>query len=713
MPLPRSKVLFALFVVAVAATTFTAGFGPYVRRRVASEGARLHCAIDVAGVRPAWFGVRLLGVQVHAHGVDGATLALDEVRVDASWSGHPTRVRATGGAIELHGTQSELSRELAEWRASLVRGANEDHARLPIHVEGVGVRWPDVQTRAAGVWADRDARGVLTAGAVDVEIERDDETARVRGVRIELASDRTLESVAADAVAIVYGNSPTSGSGPGAAPHSESLSLAVARGRARNAARRLAEHFPEYALASVAAFSIEPRADERGLSFGPGALSIARDERSVTIDFSSSPGVHGTRFDGRAVIPLDDGELRADVRGGPVTLAALGLRNGQAGLSDLESATIEGRAAIVATDASATVDVDLHAAGLGFFNRRVATHTLHDLALSLRAKGEIDADGNVRIDDADAGMGAAHLTTHGTLNVARGNESIALDLAVAETPCQDLLDSAPAALLPTVHGMTMSGAFSASARVSVAFRAVDRMKLSYDVRDGCHVTSVPEAIDHERFLHPFTHRVYSPRGDIRDATTGPGTAAWTPLAAMSRYLPVAVLMTEDGGVFRRKGFNEAQIQYAVRTDLRERRFARGASTMTMQLAKNLFLTRDKVLARKLEEVILTKYLSERFTENEILELYLNVIEFGPDIYGVAEASRTFYGKSAAALTLAESLYMAAILPSPVKFYAMKQSGNVPPYWMASIQHLMELAHTSHLISDEELEEGKGETIAFR
>jgi membrane peptidoglycan carboxypeptidase len=276
-----------------------------------------------------------------------------------------------------------------------------------------------------------------------------------------------------------------------------------------------------------------------------------------------------------------------------------------------------------------------------------------------------------------------------------------------------LLDSAPAALLPNVHGMTMSGAFAASTRVSLVLRAVDAMKLSYDVRDGCHVTSVPEAIDHERFLHPFTHRVYSPSGEIREETTGPGTAAWTPLAAMSRYLPVAVLMTEDGGVFRRKGFNEAQIQFAVRTDLRERRFARGASTMTMQLAKNLFLTRDKVLARKLEEVILTKYLSERFTENDILELYLNVIEFGPDIYGAAAAARAFYGKSPAALTLAESLYLAAILPSPVKFYAMKQSGNVPPYWMAAIQHLMDLAHTSHLISDEELEEGKGESIAFR
>jgi membrane peptidoglycan carboxypeptidase len=267
--------------------------------------------------------------------------------------------------------------------------------------------------------------------------------------------------------------------------------------------------------------------------------------------------------------------------------------------------------------------------------------------------------------------------------------------------------------LPTAHGMTMSGAFAASLRVAFDLVAIDRMKLSYDVHDGCHVTSVPDAIDHARFTRPFTRRVYSPSGETRDETTGPGAPGWTPLRAMSRYLPVAVLMTEDGGVFRRKGFNEAQIDYAVRTDLRERRFARGASTMTMQLAKNLFLSRDKVLARKLEEVILTKYLSERFTEDEILELYLNIVELGPDIYGVAAGARAFYGKTPAELSLAESLYLAAILPSPVRFYAMKRAGSVPPYWMASIRHLMELAHTSHLISDEELEEGREESIAFR
>ncbi len=699
----------ALVAAAVAA------FGPYVRGRVAREAARLHCDVEVGAVRPAWFGVRLLDVRVRAHGVDAVSVALDEVRVDASWSLHPSGVRAVGGSVDVRGPQAEVSREIAEWRASFAHGSDAERARVPVHVEGIGVRWPELRASAAGAWAERDASGRVTAGAVDVEIERDVASARATGVRVAVGRGGALEVVAAEAVSIAYGAQPsepgTNDEAPRAQP--QTLVLADARAKLLAAARRVADPLPDHARVDVAALSIEPRTDARGLSFGPGAFSLSRDDRSITATFSSSHGAHGTRLDAQATLALDDGEVRADVRGGPVTLAALGLRTGQAGLSDLDVATVEGRASIDANDARAAVDVDLRVTDLGFFNRRVALHTLHGLSLSVRAKGDVDADGHVRIDDADLGMGKAHLLAHGALTVARGREAVALDLAVAETRCQDLLDSAPAALLPTAHGMTMSGAFAASLRVAFDLVAIDRMKLSYDVRDGCHVTSVPEAIDHARFTRPFTRRVYSPSGETRDETTGPGAPGWTPLRAMSRYLPVAVLMTEDGGVFRRKGFNEAQIDYAVRTDLRERRFARGASTMTMQLAKNLFLSRDKVLARKLEEVILTKYLAERFTEDEILELYLNIVELGPDIYGVAAGARAFYGKTPAELTLAESLYLAAILPSPVRFYAMKRAGSVPPYWMASIRHLMELAHTSHLISDEELEEGREESIAFR
>ena len=99
-------------------------------------------------------------------------------------------------------------------------------------------------------------------------------------------------------------------------------------------------------------------------------------------------------------------------------------------------------------------------------------------------------------------------------------------------------------------------------------------------------------------------------------------------------MQVAVLTTEDGAFFHHHGFNEWAIRSSLVANIKAGRFVRGASTITMQLAKNLFLSREKTLSRKLEELILTDYLERTFDKNEMMELYLNIIEFGPDVYGV-------------------------------------------------------------------------------
>jgi membrane peptidoglycan carboxypeptidase len=261
--------------------------------------------------------------------------------------------------------------------------------------------------------------------------------------------------------------------------------------------------------------------------------------------------------------------------------------------------------------------------------------------------------------------------------------------------------------------MHLDGAFAARARVDFVLAKAQSAKVAWSVDAACTVTDVPPHLAHARFERPFSHKLYSPRGEVREETLGPGTASWTPLRAMSRFLPIAVVMTEDGGVFRRDGFNRAQIEYAFATDLAERRFARGASTLTMQLAKNLFLSRDKVLSRKLEEIVLTLYLSQRFTKDDILELYLNVVEFGPDIYGVRAAAAHYFGKGPANLTLAESLFLASLLPSPVKLHGLKNPNGVPDAYTASFHHLMDLAQKAGLITEAEMETGKAETIVFR
>ena len=106
----------------------------------------------------------------------------------------------------------------------------------------------------------------------------------------------------------------------------------------------------------------------------------------------------------------------------------------------------------------------------------------------------------------------------------------------------------------------------------------------------------------------------------------------------------AVLTTEDGAFYKHHGFNHAAIRNSAAANLKARRFVRGASTITMQLAKNLFLSREKTLSRKIEEVILTDYLEQAFRKDDMMELYLNVIEFGPDVYGVTQAAEYYFGR---------------------------------------------------------------------
>jgi membrane peptidoglycan carboxypeptidase len=177
-------------------------------------------------------------------------------------------------------------------------------------------------------------------------------------------------------------------------------------------------------------------------------------------------------------------------------------------------------------------------------------------------------------------------------------------------------------------------------------------------------------------------------------------------------MQVAVLTTEDGAFFHHRGFNHGAIKNSLIANLKARRFVRGASTISMQTAKNLFLTRDKTLGRKLEELILTDYLEQNFTKAEILEVYLNIIEFGPNVYGIVDAAEHYFGRKPEELNLAECLFLASVLPRPVGFHKLYEKGELSEAWMKNLHTLMEIAFKNGKISESELREGLAQTIVF-
>jgi len=137
-----------------------------------------------------------------------------------------------------------------------------------------------------------------------------------------------------------------------------------------------------------------------------------------------------------------------------------------------------------------------------------------------------------------------------------------------------------------------------------------------------------------------------------------------PLAAVSRHLIHAVLASEDQRFFGHEGVDWTAIQESLQKDLEKRGFARGGSTLTQQLAKNLYFGTAKTPLRKLRELVAARWLEQDLTKPRILSLYLNVIEWGDGVYGCEEAARRWYGKPAAALTEAEAAGLAAMIPNP-------------------------------------------------
>jgi monofunctional biosynthetic peptidoglycan transglycosylase len=139
---------------------------------------------------------------------------------------------------------------------------------------------------------------------------------------------------------------------------------------------------------------------------------------------------------------------------------------------------------------------------------------------------------------------------------------------------------------------------------------------------------------------------------------------WVPLSRVSRHLIHAVLVAEDPKFFGHEGVDWEAVRESVEANVRKGRFARGGSTITQQLAKNLFFSTRKSLVRKLRELLVARWLEQDLTKKRILEIYLNVIEWGDGIYGVEAAAERYYGKPAADLTEVEAAGLAAMIPSP-------------------------------------------------
>lgn len=739
-------VTVSLLVVAGAA------IGPVVRGRVAREASRRGLVVEVGSVRPGFFAVSLRDVDVSLDDGSMVQARLDTVQVDLSAALSVSRVAVTGGSIKLEGEPEALVERVRRLRPEGASGGGDSPRRhTALDVTGVAVDWNvpsggSMAVRGLHVARTEDGYriGAESARANDARLSLE-----VLEAELELAEGMRPRRVSADSVALVRRAEKGMPDAAAATPKVEVPSppplpvavrttrgskatkepdveappgpvlplpdLVAARRRLRAIAGALDERLPEGLRVDVPRLSLEADLAGQAATFGPAPFSLERRGGRIFVTFTSDKtATQATPLGLELELPLGDGEVTARLSGGPVPLSALGLREGTLGLSDVANARASGKGQLaLAADGSAlTFDVELGLSAVAIEQPRLSPAKIRDLAFGVAARGVLTSARLLRLDTASLDMGALHLRTHGTVEDPADHFGLSLAADVAPAACQAILESAPRGLLPTIEGARMTGTLGATGRIVFDTRTMDKMLLDYQVDAGCHMAEVSRDLARDRFEQEFVHQAYHPDGKAFDFTTGPGSDAWTPIDEISPFVVAALLTTEDGAFYKHKGFNHAAIKQSVLANLKARRFVRGASTITMQLAKNLFLSRAKNLSRKMEEVVLADYLEQAFTKDELMELYLNVVEFGPDVYGVKQAAAYYFGRKPEEIDVAEAFFLASLLPSPVRYGKMRDKGQPPESWTRHLTLLMEIAQKRGKLTEAELDMGKSATIAF-
>lgn len=249
-------------------------------------------------------------------------------------------------------------------------------------------------------------------------------------------------------------------------------------------------------------------------------------------------------------------------------------------------------------------------------------------------------------------------------------------------PADTLFSALPGGLFNDLQGLKAKGELSYSLHFYYPFKQPDSLKFSSSlIKKDFEIIKYGNT-NFSAVNNEFAHTVYEKGKPVRTIIVGPSSPKFKKLEEINDYLKYSVLTSEDGSFFYHKGFNEEAFRKAIAENIKEKRFARGGSTISMQLVKNLFLTRNKTISRKIEEALIVWLIENNrlISKDRMFEIYLNIIEWGPGVYGIAEASEFYFAKNPYELTLEESLFLAMIVPRPKYFkYNFDEQGNLKPY----------------------------------
>ncbi len=286
----------------------------------------------------------------------------------------------------------------------------------------------------------------------------------------------------------------------------------------------------------------------------------------------------------------------------------------------------------------------------------------------------LDTISTFTVDQVDGHFG-------GSLKLS-SDRQIALQVRIPPVQSTNFFSSLPAGMFRNLEGIKTEGTLEYSFDLMIREDSLDQSVLR-SALVGNHFKILEFGkTDLRKMNSSFVHQVYENDRLSTQFLVGPENPSWVPFEAVAPELRNAILTCEDPSFFIHHGFLMDAIRESMIQNLKEKRFARGGSTISMQLVKNVFLNRKKFLARKLEEILLVWLIEgQHLTPKErMFEVYLNLIEWGPGIYGVRQAAEFYFAKNPADLDLSECIYLASIVPKPKKYRWYFEGLALRPQW---------------------------------
>lgn len=261
----------------------------------------------------------------------------------------------------------------------------------------------------------------------------------------------------------------------------------------------------------------------------------------------------------------------------------------------------------------------------------------------------------------------------------------------------------PEALFSVLPSLKAKGKIDFTCTLDADFSQIDSLKFDFSLHSGTPAFRVVEGMENiTRFNAPFEYTFYRNGEAVRTLPIGPENPHFCPFAQIPEVLTASILASEDASFFRHRGFVKSSIQSALIDDIKAGRMRRGGSTISMQLVKNLYLNRQKVLTRKLEEMLLVWMIEDYslMSKERMFEIYVNIIEWGPDIIGIGEAAEFYFHKKPSELKLNECVYLATLIRAP-RHYAssIQPDGMITEARQAELQFVADRMLERELITE--------------